>query len=196
MDKPSRNVNFYKLEGTTRNCFLALIAIILVGCSQTGNVSPTPSIPNPTKVLTSPTNVPMPTAASSPSLPGTGWKTFVSVNLRVAVDYPPDWSVSEQENGVSFTSPSGVLIQLVKIETGGLSPEEFLKENQLPNTRCSTSMDSYGIKVLVCFDTISDSYSANFIMTLSQGTPQLLSMAMLRKGGLKVFDKMVRSVSR
>lgn len=116
--------------------------------------------------------------------------------MRVAVDYPPDWSVSEQENGVSFTSPSGVLIQLVKIETGGLSPEEFLKENQLPNTRCSTSMDSYGIKVLVCFDTISDSYSANFIMTLSQGTPQLLSMVMLRKGDLKVFDKMVRSVSR
>jgi hypothetical protein len=114
--------------------------------------------------------------------------------LQVAIDYPPDWSVSEKVSDVSFTSPSGVLIQLAKIETGGLSPEEFLRENQLPNTRCSTSVNSYDIKVFACFDTISGSYSAYFIMTLSQGTPQLLSMVMLRKGDHQVFEKMVGSV--
>lgn len=194
LDKPSRNVNIYKLEGTTRNRFLAIIALILVSCSQVENVSPTPSKPNPTNALTSPTKVPALTAVSSPSLPGTGWKTFGSVNLQIAVDYPPDWLVGEGASGVTFTSPSGLVIQLTKIETDGLSPEEFLRENQLPNTRCSTNVNGYDIKVLICFDTISGGYNADFIIILPQGTTKLLSMTMPRKGDVQDFDKMVGSV--
>lgn len=179
-----------------RNCVVAIIVIILVSCTPAGNISNRRVTPNPTNTLVTPTNalVPTPTAALPPSSPTPGWKTLVSVNLPVTIDYPPEWSVNEQASGVSFTSPSGISIQLAKVETGGLSPEEFLRENQLPNTRCSTSMNSYGIRVRVCFDMISGSYSADFVVTPSEGTPQLLSMSMLGKGDLQVFEGMVGTV--
>jgi hypothetical protein len=102
--------------------------------------------------------------------------------------------VNELASGVTFTSPSGISIQLAKVDTGSLSPEEFLSENQIPNTRCSTSVNSYSTQVFICFDTISGSYTADFVVTLSQGTKQLLSMSMLRKGDLQVFEEMAGSV--
>ena len=177
-----------------RNWYLILTLIILAGCSQAGNVSPMTVTPNPTNTQSLPMGTSTPIAALSKSSPGTEWKTFNSTNWQVALDYPPDWSVSERASGVSFTSQTDVVIQLTKIETGGLSPEEFLKENQLPNTRCTTSVNSYGIDVLDCLDTISGSYSADFVIKPPQGTPQLLSLAMLGKGDLQVFDKMVDSI--
>ena len=176
-----------------RNWLFVLIAITLVSCTPGRSESTLTVKPNPTNTLALTTSASTPSGALSPSLPPTGWITFVSDNLA-AIDYPPDWSVNEQASGVTFTSPSGISIQLAKVDTGSLSPEEFLSENQLPNTRCSTSVNSYSTPVFICFDTISGSYTAEFVVTLSQGTQQLLSMSMLRKGDLQVFEEMVGSV--
>jgi len=165
-----------------------------MSCSQVENVSPTTVTPNSTNTLVLSTETSTPTAVSPTFLPGTGWKTFVITNLQVAVDYPSDWLVSKQATGVSFISRSGTVIQLTKIDTGGLPPEEFLRDNQLPNTRCSTNANNYGIKVLSCLDTLTGSYSADFVMIHSQEGTQLLSITMLRKGDLQVFDRMVESI--
>lgn len=111
--------------------------------------------------------------------------------MHVEVDYPADWSVSDQASRLTFNSLSSEKIQLAKIETGGLPPEEFLKENELPNIHCSSRLNGYGIMIRVCLNTISGSYSAGFIVILSQETPQLLSMSTLMKGNLHVFEAMV-----
>jgi len=150
----------------------------------------------PTNILDTPTNAITPTRSSSLSPPTTdaGWETFVSDDLQVAVDYPPDWSVNESASGVTFTSPTGFSIQLAEVDTGDLSPEEFLGENQLPNTHCSTIENAYGVQALVCLDTLSRSYSAYFVVTPSQGAPRLLSLSMLGKSDNEVFDRMVGSL--
>jgi hypothetical protein len=190
----NKNAHIFKHVGKMPNWLFVLIAITLVSCTPGRSESTLTVKPNPTNTLALPTNASTPPAALSPSLPPTGWKTFVSDNLAVTIDYPPDWSVNELASGVTFTSPSGISIQLAKVDTGSLSPEEFLSENQIPNTRCSTSVNSYSTQVFICFDTISGSYTADFVVTLSQGTKQLLSMSMLRKGDLQVFEEMAGSV--
>lgn len=177
-----------------RNWLFTFIALTLVSCSSAGSATLPTVRPNPTNTFALPMNAPTPTTASSPSLPSAGWKTFVSANLQVTVDYPPDWSASEQAIVVSFTSTSGDVIQLAKIETGDLSPDEFLNENQLPNTRCSSITNNYGITVRICLDTLSGNYSADFVMASPQGPPQLLSMVMPKHGDLQVFDGMIGSV--
>ncbi len=133
-----------------------------------------------------------PSSKASPSpatLPPVGWKTFVSTNFRVAVDYPPDWSVNEERRGVTFRSEQGEVIQLTVIETGLLSPRDFLNENLLPNTRCSSRTNTAQITTRICFDTISRSYSADFVLK-----SRLLSLSMPRRGDLQVFNGMVESL--
>lgn len=190
----NKNAHILKYEGTIRHCFFILITIILVSCTPEKSLSTLAITPNPTNTLALPTSDATPSGTLSPSMPPNGWKTYVSDNLAITIDYPPDWSVNEQTSGVTFTSPSGKSVQLAKVETGDLSPEEFLSENQLPNTRCSTSVNSYSTQLVICFDTISGSYTAEFVVTLSQGTQQLLSMSMLRKGDPQVFKEMVGSI--
>ena len=177
-----------------RNWLLTFILLTVVSCSSAGSATSPAVMPDSTNSPASPTDVPMRTATLSPSQPGTGWETFKSTNLQIAIDYPPDWSVGEQAISVSFRSTSGVVIQLTKIETGNLSPEEFLSQDQLPNTRCSSSTNSHGITVLVCLDTLSGTYSADFVMRSLQGSPQLLSLTMPKRGDLQVFKWMVGSV--
>jgi hypothetical protein len=127
-------------------------------------------------------------------LPRAGWKTFVSATWHVALDYPPDWSVEEEATGVTFTSPASVNIQLNLVNTAGLSPEDYLNEHQLPNTRCSSGTNDHDVAVRTCFDTLSRSYSAYFILNASEGPARLLSLTMHWRGDLQVFQAMSASV--
>jgi hypothetical protein len=113
--------------------------------------------------------------------------------LQVALDYPPDWSVREQAAGVSFTSPQGAEILLTPVETGGLSPEDYLTETQLPNTRCTSDTNAHGVAGRVCFDTISFSYTAFLILKPAGDAERLLSLSTRSRESLQVFNTMIAS---
>jgi hypothetical protein len=133
--------------------------------------------------------------ASPTALSPGGWKTYVNANWHVAVDYPPDWSARENATMVTFTAPTGAAIQLAPVGTGALSPEDFINNQDLPNTRCTSKANAHGINARVCFDTIAFSTDAEFIMRASNGPERLLSLSMGRRtGDPQVFDSMLASV--
>ena len=154
--------------------------------TPTRQVINTPSSPSATTI---------PTVAPAGTL-FAGGKTFISSIWQVAVDYPPDWSVREDAAGVVFRSPQGAMILLASVETGGLSPEDFLSERQLPNTRCSSSTNAYGVTARVCFDTIASSYDASIVLKSAAGGARLLSWSTRTRlqSDLQVFNAMVASV--
>jgi hypothetical protein len=134
------------------------------------------------------------TASSETIGQNLGWRTLTSPNLRIAIDYPPGWSVSEQEAGVTFLSPKGEIIWLTAVQTGGVSPQDFLIENELPNTRCSGKTNPFGVTVRICFDTISRNYIAYFILEQSADPVRLLALSTSSRMDLKVFDQMIASL--
>jgi hypothetical protein len=141
----------------------------------------------------SPTAEGVASATSVPS-PLEGWQTFTSPTLQVAVDYPADWSVVEQSGVVRFTSPQGGQMVLALMETGNLTPEDFLQANDLPNTRCEERTNAYGLTARLCFDTLVKVYSASIPMELPSGARQLVSLATFKLGDRRAFDLMFESV--
>jgi hypothetical protein len=134
-------------------------------------------------------------ASSTPVLSAAeGWRTFTSATLQVAVDYPADWSAAEQSGTVVFKSPQGGQVIMGLMDTGNLTPEDFLRANELPNTRCEERTNANGLKAQVCFDTLAKSYSASIAMELPDGAKQLLSLAAKQSGDRRAFDLMLESV--
>jgi hypothetical protein len=193
---------------------LVVILLFIAGCAPvtavilstpTPAVSSTPTLPaaraTPIPSQQEPTKLPVPTESATP-LPGlnvvprNSWSTFTSAKWQVVVDYPPDWSVQEGTAGVVFSSSQGVTIFLAPVETGGLSPDQFLSERQLPNTRCSSSTNAYGVTARVCFDTIAFSYDASIVLKSSSGGARLLSLSTRARppGDVQVFNVMVASM--
>jgi hypothetical protein len=129
-------------------------------------------------------------AATSPA----GWKTFTSADLALAIDYPPDWSVTSTEMNATFSSPQGASIQLASIDTGGVPPDVYLSENRIMNTRCSPQTNQHGVKVEVCFDTVSFIYNGTFALIPPAGSERLLSLTLSKRGDLDVFNGMIASV--
>jgi hypothetical protein len=203
---------------------LAAVLLLLVstGCSASSSVprasaTATNFVPaiatfasSPTQtaaVISSPTSqmgTPMPAATGlNPKMPSapttsapTGWKTFSSASWHVEVDYPPGWTLREEATVVTFSSAQGETIILAPVETGGLAPQVFQSEHQLPNTRCRSTPNVYGVNVRTCFDTISFSYSAEFISKLSSGSEQLLSISIHTRAPdtVQIFNGMVASI--
>ncbi len=100
----------------------------------------------------------------------------------------------EDANGVTFVSPQGATIQLAPVETNGLSPEDWLNREQLPNTRCSQRTNEHELAVQVCLDTLSFTRTANFVIS-SSGTTRLLTLMTIGKGGnAAIFNAMVASL--
>jgi len=207
-----------------RKLILILSALLFTGCvSSTFNLS-TPTltavsnIPSPTSITPtiksqlasaspSPNSTPQAISVSTATVQATaqlkvapftpsdlGSKTYSSANLNIAVNYPADWAVRDAGTSAIFTSPQGALIQLSIVGTGALSPQDFLNENQIPNTRCSLSTSAYGVKVRTCFDTISFSYDAEFILKSANGLERLLSLSTRDRAAIPVFNAMVTSV--
>jgi len=153
--------------------------------------TPPPTASPPAVPFTSTT--PTVSATVTP-LSRTGWKTYVSTKLQIAIDYPPDWSVRENTANVTFVSPQGAMIQLVPVETSGLSPEGWLNRDLLPNTRCSQRTNEHGLTVQICLDTLSFTRTANFVIG-SSGTTRLLTLMTIGKGSdAAIFNAMVDSL--
>lgn len=158
-----------------------------------------PASPSPT----GPPALPPPTsgAAQAPGVPTplsrAGWKTIASSKLHLAVEYPPDWTATEDSTGIAFAGPQGAMVKLSAINTGGLSPQEYqTQQSDLPNTRCTTSTNPNGISARICLDTISFSYTADIIVKPANAPAELLTLVTsVRKGGdVNVFYAMVSSV--
>lgn len=130
---------------------------------------------------------------STPLAPN-GWKTFTSAKLQVMLAYPPDWTVREDSVGVTFASPGGTGIVLARVDTSGASPEDFLSETELPNTRCSSSMNAHGLTAYSCLDTIARSHIAYLFSKPAGRSERLWSLSTGSRGTLDVFNAMIETV--
>ncbi len=166
-------------------CFCGLLA----GCSAPlslvpgGAPSPTTAAnPGAVKGLVSVTANPpnLPVTSGSATAPA-GWKTFASNVLGVALDYPADWTVNEQADGVTFTSPRGQTIQLKAVQPGSGSVQQ-----------CSLLINSRGLHLNACVDSSRQTYSAEFS---PEGNPQHeLDLSTTGSGALDVYRQMLDSV--
>lgn len=178
---------------------LVVLLCFLTSCSQSAAESlPTPLLPTKiSSVSTLPASAPeTPTrpTASGTSLPENDWRTYQSPGFPIALDYPENWSADEDSTGIHFTSPQGVKIDLRMVDLGSTTPEDYLNEQTIPNTRCSSGANKHGIVVRTCFDTLAGSYSADFVIEATQGEPQLFTLVMRAKGEAEVFKAMAASV--
>ena len=122
------------------------------------------------------------------------WRPFTSTHLRVVINHPIDWSVKEQSNSIDFTSPDGIVTQLKLIGRGDLSPNGLIYDNDLPDTRCSTATNAYGIAVRACFDELAGSRTASFIVQYPEGQASVFSLLTGTRGSVRVFDAMLASI--
>jgi len=105
-----------------------------------------------------PGSIPLPPSNNS-------WRTFTSTHLGISVDYPPDWSATEQPAGVSFTSPQGLTVLLQVLSAGGGGDG-----NPAGNAQCTLLVNTYGLTVNACGDTASDHYFAGFHIQRADGS--------------------------
>ncbi len=134
---------------------------------------------------------------AGPAKDEVGRVTFVSRSLGVALDHPSDWTVSEQASEAIFRSPQGVVIRLAQIASASSSAAVAASDDAslegLPNTRCSSLTNTHGVEFRTCLDTISRSYTSEFVLG-SEGSARRLSLSMARRLDLQVFNALVASV--
>jgi hypothetical protein len=126
-----------------------------------------------------------------------GRVTFVSRSLGVALDHPSDWTVSEQASVATFRSPQGITIRLAEIANASSPAAEAARDDasleRLPNTRCSSLSNAHGVEFRTCLDTISRSYTSEFVLG-SEGSARRLSLSMARRLDMQVFNALIASV--
>jgi hypothetical protein len=101
----------------------SLIAILLLvgagfilGVAQAGNVVHLfPSLAQTVSLQCGASTQPM---RCADEVQTTGWKTFHSVKLDYAFQYPSSFSINETGTGVMLTDGSGALVTLVKVQEG------------------------------------------------------------------------------
>jgi hypothetical protein len=186
---------------------LVLSFFVLAGCTSVKpsnettatlpDITPTatnsPTTNSQTAIPTGATGSPQSTPTSQPSQLTAGWQQYTSATMGISIAYPTDWTVAENNSAVTFTSPSGDVIQLDQIQANNLSPQDFLDQNQLPNTRCSSGKNPQGIQYSSCFDTIAFSTSAYLVVDAPQGSPKYLTLSTLARGELDIFNSMLDS---
>ena len=144
---------------------------------------------NPTAILLTPVQGGTPAPAATNSISTGGWKTFTSTVLGVTVKYPPDWSVAEDAQGATFTSPSGAMIQLKQ----GMANSNN-KEFKIGNQYCTPRTNQQGQTAEVCADTASLTYTANFSLQKADGsTQQVILVTQTRTVG-DIFEAMFNSL--
>jgi hypothetical protein len=167
--------------------------------TQTKSIATTPTKSTP--ILPTDTSKPPPSSTlvaqsapnPTPTLPK-NWQTYISPTLRIAVDYPADWVLRETTSGLVFASPQGETIGLAAIDTGNLSPDEFVSETMIPNTRCSSGPNNHGLMARTCLDTISSAYTAYIILKSPNRADRLVALTTRGRGNPQVLNAMVASV--
>jgi hypothetical protein len=195
---------------------LILLGIMLAGCSSVSNkenatkdasagnrgimsiATDNPSaLSMPMAVTVRPPAIPIGPIKSNPAFPVPtptpfsikGWQTFTSSNFRIAVDYPSDWSVTEQADGATFTSPQGarILLQSTQVNSDA-------DGNNNSSQQCVTIITSYGLSVNTCFDPTSDIYSAEFKIRSAGDSIQLVTLSTKDKQALDVYKGMLNTL--
>jgi hypothetical protein len=117
------------------------------------------------------------------------WKTFTSSNLGVALDYPPDWTVMEGSEEVTFTAPNGGTIQL---KAGAAS----LNNNELKtgNRRCTSRTNQHDLSAEVCVSTASFFYTATFDLQKAGGSTQRVILMTQTRTVADAFEAIFNSV--
>lgn len=186
---------------------LVLSFFVLSGCTSvkptettapplTDNTPTATSLPTPNSQMATPVpaqNTPL--ATSTGQLPqGTpGWQQYHSANLGITIAYPTGWSAVENNGEATFTSPGGEAIYLVVFQANNLSTQDFLNQNELPNTRCSSGDNPQGVQYRTCFDTIALTTTAFLVITPAQGPAQFFTLSTFARGNPDVFNAMLAS---
>ena len=142
-----------------------------------GSSQSAPPVNRPLVITVRPPMLPV---APVQGAPASGWRTFTSAGLQVALDYPADWSVTEQAGGAVFTSPQGLKILLQADQSTASSPPA--------GQSCSTLINSHGQTGQICLEAAASRYSATFEIS---GTEKLtLSVVSHDKPGVffQMFD--------
>jgi hypothetical protein len=144
---------------------------------------------NPTPLMLTPiqVNSPSPKTTPKPSMKS-GWETFTSITLGISVDYPLDWTATEQTDGVIFASPQGATIQLKPVKTRSDN-----NETRIGNQRCTLRTNNFGLAADICVDSASFNYSATFTLPSGSAVQWLALITATRSAGA-VFEEMFNSV--
>jgi hypothetical protein len=140
-------------------------------------VSPTP---NPTP----------PGPAGSPA----AWRVYSSQTWHLTLEYPGNWTVREASEGTTFASPAGATIQLAPVDTAGRSPDQYLRDNDLPNTRCTLQTNAYGVKERTCLDTIAGSRLVMFLVPWPDGSTRLFALQAGRRSDASTLEQMADTI--
>jgi hypothetical protein len=98
------------------------------------------------------------------------------------VEYPRDWSVTENDEGARFTSPQGVAIVLKVAQPGAGST----------NQACNTVINSAGLVAVLCVE--AGVYSATFNIQLSGGAARQVRLSTDSNTALGVYKAMLNSL--
>jgi hypothetical protein len=186
---------------------LVLTIIVLAGCTTAkpagttaapppGIASATTNPPGPESQTSTPAqaqNTPAVTPTSQLAPETAGWQQYHSADLGITIDYPTGWTAAENKSEVTFTSPGGVNIRLDPIQSVNLSPQDFLDQNQLPNTRCTSGKNPPGVEYRSCFDTIAMSTTAFLVVTSTQAPAKFFTLSTFGRGNVDVFNTMLAS---
>jgi hypothetical protein len=130
------------------------------------------------------------TTSSTPdSLSTENWQTFTSSALGVSLEYPSDWSVVEEADGVVFASPSGTTIQM-KADSSSVNNNEI----KIGNQYCTSRTNAHQLTAEVCADMISFIYTAKFTLPNANGSTRRLTLSTTSRSNGEVFEAMFNSV--
>lgn len=147
-------------------------------------------------VTANPTAIPLTPIRGNTTAPSTtnpvstgNWQTFTSAALGVAVNYPSDWSVAEEADGATFTSPNGATIQL-KQGTANPNNNEF----KIGNQYCTSRTNEHGQTADICVDNASFTYTAKFTLQKADGSTQWVTLMTKTRTAGDVFEGMFNSL--
>ncbi len=186
---------------------MTLLPLVFAGCSPitSSNAAPTAiktTVPplEITAAATLPVATPLNSEISPTNTPGgqayqrpAGWELYQDGDLRILLAYPTGWVVGEQGSEIVFQGPGADRISLEKVDAGGLSLQEFLDQNQLPNTRCTNGTNPFGVAFQSCFDTLAFSTTVFLVISPPQGNTQLFSLSTFQRGSQDILEEMTAS---
>jgi hypothetical protein len=105
------------------------------------------------------------------------------------VEYPPDWTVTEQGDGAIFTSAQGAEISLQSSTTNNGSNRTVNS-----NRECTTLINSYVLTVNTCFDSAANRYSAEYKIKSVEGSTQTVTLSTTDKQTLDVYRNMLNTL--
>ena len=177
-----------------------LIGLVAAGCASSPTATPVPATAGavartPAGLMTgrdASSSQPLSVTANPPrvqygSTPGApaGWQTFTSQALGLVVDFPADWTASEEAAGVQFRSPQGATISLA-----GENPYQA----NSAGFQCSNLLTPSGMNVQACGDPVANRYYAALQWTTADGSSRTATLSTRNSAALEVYRSMLASL--